>query len=155
MIYCDIDGVIRDLMWYLPSRPKKWEDGNIIYKIVKDNPNILWQALQTKYYPVILKHINHIMFLSHQPNDEWKLGTTHWLRRYFESFGVIYVDTAEEKMRYAENNFLIEDYPFFKDYSKIILIDHKYNQNVNPFMRVKKPEELDCIISCIIKGGKL
>lgn len=32
---------------------------------------------------------------------------------------------------------------FFSDYSRIILIDHKYNRNVkNPFKRIKTPEEL-------------
>lgn len=42
---------------------------------------------------------------------------------------------------------LVEDYPHFKDYSRIILIDWPYNQNVaNPFMRISDPKKLAEVI---------
>ena len=42
---------------------------------------------------------------------------------------------------------LVEDYPFFNDYSKIILIDYPYNRNVTgEVARVKNPDELRALL---------
>lgn len=52
---------------------------------------------------------------------------------------------ANEKEK--EGDLLVEDYPFFNDYSKIILIDYPYNRNVTgEVARVKNPDELRALL---------
>lgn len=139
----DIDGVVRNICFFINPAPKTWKDGSSIFKLVKENPNILISAPTTKYYSVIKSLIKHPIFLSTQP-ESWRPYTDKWLANHFESYKVIYVLNFLEKVAYINRTrYILEDYPHFKDYSNVILIDAAYNKNVkNAALRIKTKERL-------------
>ena len=150
----DLDGVIRNLSGTIYGQdPDIWDyevDGKDIFKIVAGNMSILETAKPTLYYPLAMSY-SPLIIISSQP-ENWRPYTIRWLKKYFPAHKVYYqfVDSFKEKekiLRKNDNIFLIDDYPYFEDYSKIVLIDHKYNRNVkNPFKRITTPEQLKELI---------
>jgi len=154
----DVDGVIRDLYIAVTKafnfEIKEWNwklDGKDIYDLAREKPEIVSDAPATKYLDTINSFVNgHIELWSHQP-DDWKLYTNLWLRQHLKSgidIDIRYL-TPKEKYRALlreKNVILIDDYPFFDSYKRIITIDQPYNQKTKASVRVKTVEELEDIL---------
>lgn len=141
----DLDGVIRDLHSMIKDwNPQYWDDplptGESIFDYFKKNPNHLTYAEPTEYYKIIPKEIT---IITCQP-EEWRQYTAKWLKVYCPKANIIYVDKPEDKFVYLKkDDLIIEDYPKFKDYSQVVLIDRSWNQEVeNPYKRIFYPEQL-------------
>jgi hypothetical protein len=148
VIYFDIDGVVRDLctaMWGIT--PVIWEhkdkDGRGVCDIINSNLPLLENAPPTEYVPYI-STLDHLFFISWQ-DKQWEPYTINWLNKWIgcSRFDVRFVKNTHEKLdMLKEGDILVEDYPNYADYSKIILIDQPYNQKVSCNRRVKSPKEL-------------
>jgi hypothetical protein len=148
MIYWDLDGVLRNLQFEIyGSYPNKWDAiagagrfrGLDVFQAVAKDKRILLEAQPTEYLTVA-RIFEPITILTTQPRD-WKPYTRWWVRKWLNA-RVIFIDKPEDKLSYLQSAFLIEDYPFFRDYSNIILIDRPYNQETNCEMRIKNPKQL-------------
>jgi len=154
-IVFDIDGVVRDLMGIIKERygclrpVKNWvwhHKGKTIFDYVREDYSVLINAKPTKYCDIIQKYgnNNHIEFWSAQP-DDWQVHTEKWIKKYFKNFSIKYFKHHEKFRTLCRKKdvVLVEDYPMFKDYSKIILIDWKYNRHVkNPIARISTVDQL-------------
>ena len=140
----DIDGTIRDLNKGLRLRYKEypvptiWDfklpGGKTIYDYVAKDYTVLEDAPPTKYLSTVQKYLgdNCIEFWSHQPED-WREPTKRWLNRYFTNYKIKYLTPVEKEYRLMameSRTILIDDYPKFKSYNFIILVDQPYNKNV-------------------------
>jgi hypothetical protein len=128
--------------------------GKDIYDLAREKPEIVSDAPATKYLDTINSFVNgHIELWSHQP-DDWKLYTHLWLRQHLKSgidMDVRYL-TPKEKYRALlreKNAILIDDYPYFDSYKRIITIDQPYNQKTKASVRVKTVEELKTVLERI------
>ena len=150
-IFCDIDGVLRDLsLAVFGISSPEWDyrvNGKNLVDIVNANVNILETAPPTKYLELI-KSLPNIHLLSCQP-EEWREYTNRWISQYLplKRTAWVYTTTHDEKLDIIEkwNGTLIEDSPFFppERYMKdIILIHHKYNECVKCNRRVRNVETL-------------
>ena len=150
MVYFDLDEVIRSLsvhaMGYVaPS----WEipylkDGVDFLDVVENNLELLFTAPHTEIYDKIVRFLPYVNILSHQPMS-WRPFTTAWIYRKFTFSQVTlnYVDEAKEKLTFLKkDDYLIDDFPFFEDYSQIVLVDKPYNKKVKPFLRVNSTDDL-------------
>ena len=159
-IYIDIDDVVRDMgttiIKSIGKKPKKWSEGKVIFKIIKENPELLTQMGITKYFEVIKKYFKKPYFLSAQVKF-WRPFTEIWLQNNFGEYNRRYVDNSNEKLKYLKNeDLLIDDSPKFNKFDQIILIDYLYNQEVkNPYARIKNPEELERLLMEIKKEEEL
>jgi hypothetical protein len=152
--FFDLDGVIRHLVRgvHPDFNPLTYNDplpnGYDFCKYIDKNLDILATAPVTPYYDVIRK-LPELQIITFQP-EKWKPKTIRWIDRHLadQHVSVHFVNSPAEKMQFLTNGHkLVEDYPFFKDYSKIILIDWPYNQNVAaPFMRISDPNKLAEVI---------
>jgi hypothetical protein len=146
MIYFDIDGVTRDLHSRVFSEEvtnwnQKTTRGETLLDIVNGNPSLCKTSPPTEYLPVI-KSVGKPDFLSIQP-PTWRKYTVEWLDYHVGLHAVQFLDHGENKLEFLRSgDVLVEDYPFFKDYSQIILIDRPYNRNVVCQRRVSTPTQL-------------
>jgi len=149
----DLDGIIRDLCLYIGGGfPDNWHDplpnGVKLMEHIKADLSLLFSAPTTEYYPVI-RELQRVDIITCQP-ESWRPYTMAWITKHFNFFStdVQFVNDAEEKLALLkEGDLLVEDYPFFNDYSKIILIDYPYNRNVTgEVARVKNPDELRALL---------
>lgn len=145
MIFCDIDGVIRNIISVtIGKEPDIWhhKDGNgqNIVDIINKDLDLLIKAPPYDYLKIINAH--EVTLLSHQP-IHWRPYTLKWVEKHTKS-DVIFVDSPVEKLDhvYLNDGILIEDYPFLPDYSRIILIDRLYNQGLAAMSRVRSTKEL-------------
>ena len=154
MIYFDIDGVLRDLSGEaFPDKPiLKWEqqrDGNGIFGAIEGRPSLLHTAPPMEYmYTVRVLSLRgvKITILSTQP-DTWRRGTTRWLNRYLPHVPYIYTYHMEEKFDHVkEGDVLIDDYPYFSSYDRVILVDRPYNTETPAPIRVFSPVVLAAIL---------
>lgn len=141
-LFVDVDGVIRDLDYaVLGNHDGAWAkevDGmSFIDYVTKHRDRLLTDTPETKYcsalqYWARLAGPNAFKFLTSQPK-EWRPYTLAWLKERFPDIEIIFVSKPAEKLAFIEeaDGVLIEDYPFFKDYSRIILIDRPYNRKVD------------------------
>ena len=147
----DLDGVLR----WLTAVPRDWHEpaswdeplpnGQSILEFFGEKLERLCYAPVTEYYSTMVKDRRQRMtILTHQP-EEWIPYTDKWIHVYIPNAEVIYVNSFEEKMKYInEETLLVDDYPKFKDNSKIVIIDRPYNKNVKDcYIRIKSPEEFD------------
>lgn len=152
-IVSDLDGVIRDINIPLAKRykvpyPSVWDwrfkEKGIFDWIETDNYRSLISAPKTEYGEVIEETLDDIFILTSQP-PSWRRYTRFWLTcRMRTSVDLMFISHSE-KATFLEDNpdtWLIEDCPNFKDYSRIILINRPYNQEVKCKNRVKTPKEL-------------
>ena len=154
MIYFDMHGVINNLskaVWGF--EPPHWEykiSGENLLDIVESNLSLLAKCEPTEYFDII-NTLPYIYILSSQPKH-WREYSDKWLAAHFNPRKIYrnYVNSPQEKLDLLqEGDRLVEDYPFFKSYEQIILIDKPYNQNVKTAHRVKTPEELkEYIFNC-------
>lgn len=146
-IYFDLDGVLRSLAAVVFGfNPPAWDwekDNKDLVSIINEDLSLLVSAPKTKYLGVAEK-MDDLTILTCQP-DKWKPYTEEWIHNNLPGdVNLIYAKSFNEKLKYLKNGeILIEDFPFFSDYSKIAIIDYPYNQNVvNCLMRIREPGEL-------------
>ena len=154
MIHFDLDGVMRWLTHDLRGGmdPQTWSEplpnGQDLCSYIDENLDVLISAPATRFCATI-KKLKEIHIISHQP-DHWKPGTMYWIGKHIPNSKLIidFVKSPQEKMAFLSNgDLIVEDYPFFEDYSKIILIEWAYNRHVNdPYARITEPEQLKKII---------
>ncbi len=159
----DLDGVLRDLNKALRNRfnipwfPDNWnfkyqEQG--IFAWFKKDLTILETAPVTKYFSVIKEYFKDkkVEIWTCQ-SKEWESYTLRWIKKNFSKADIKILTTEQkEKLLYKTKNcFLIEDSPFFKNYSKIILIDYLYNRHVNDSIRVKTKKDLKKVLDNLTK----
>lgn len=145
----DLDGTIRDIHSLIQKRYnfiiKHWSyihGGKDFWDMVKEYPEVWADALPTKYYNII-KQYEPITFWTVQ-REENKEATIKWLDKYFTKYKIRFFKDFEhkEKAVYKNNVVLIDDFPNFSNYEKIILIDTNYNKNTKAKIRIKTPEKL-------------
>jgi FMN phosphatase YigB (HAD superfamily) len=146
-VFWDLDGVLRDIHGnFNGGSIHSWDvrdsSGNGIVEYIDNNLSLLETAPTFKYIDIAMQfHPIHIV--SAQP-DHWRKYTSKWLDNYLPDAKVKYLLNTEDKLKYLESGrrILIEDYPYYSDYTHIILIDRPYNQNVVTQKRVHNNEEL-------------
>ncbi len=148
MIYFDFDGVIRDLCTAIGQPFDSWDtliDGKTFVDYIDDNLHLLLDAPPTEYYSVINNYSKDIVIMTCQP-ELWRPSYEKWIDAYFSNRNVktIFVENISDKMRLLQKeDFLVDDYPRFNDYSQVILIKRVYNRFVKgAYMETKYPEEL-------------
>jgi hypothetical protein len=158
-IVWDVDGVLRDLYTAVTTafnfKITTWNwkhKGKDIYDLARKKPEIIYDAPVTKYLKTINSLVNgHIELWSHQP-PEWRIYTDIWLRKNLKSgidIDIRYL-TPKEKYRALlkeKDAILVEDYPLYPNYDRIILVDTPYNQNAKAIIRVKTEKELKSALS--------
>lgn len=155
-VYFDLDGVIRDLAGHVFSDdPDSWDTpikGMSFYDYVDKNPSTLVDSPKTKYCEVISKFSPHIVTC--QP-AHWRTYTLKWIAENIPTLSAVtFVKHPDEKFKMiSKSDWIVEDYPNFKDYSRVILIDHKYNRAANAVIRIKDPVDLLRLLNRYI--GKL
>ncbi len=154
----DLDGCLRDLSGHLVKElgidyPKTWDViyhgtdpkylGASFYRMI-DNSDALINAKVTEYFDIVIGQ--NIEVWTTQPMG-WRARTKLWLACNF--IGNLphlrFFKKPEEKRAALDaepDTWLVEDNPTYKDYSRMILIDRPYNQDVKTDFRVKTPEEL-------------
>ncbi len=154
MIYFDLDGVIRGLSHDLRNgrNPLSWSEllpnGEDLCEHIDKNLHVLLSAPVTPYFDVI-EEFPYIHIITNQ-RPTWKENTLAWIDKYLghKRPVVHFVKDFNEKMGFlGEKDLIVDDYPFFKDNSKVILVDYPYNRNVkNPYRRVKTAAELEDVL---------
>jgi len=144
MIYWDIDGVLRNQdAIALGSYPDTWyvKVGNQDFMdYISDHLEILEISPPTEYLKVA-KEFEPILIISDQP-ESWRPYTEKWLQKYIRVAEIIWAKPKEKLVHLNAQDWLIEDYPYFEDYSQIILIDRPYNRDAPAKIRVYSPEQL-------------
>jgi len=150
MIYFDIDGVIRDLDGYFGKRRTEWHmkvNGMTLVEAVDSDMRALTETEPLPFLEVIREFNPEPTFMTVQPAN-WIKPTMEWIGKHVPGAAINFTPAPTYKLWLLKpGDLLVEDYPFFEDYSRIILIDWPYNQNVkNPYARVRTPDELRDII---------
>ncbi len=154
-IVFDLDGVLRDIISYLEKRYniliREWywnHEKKDIYKLIKeDNYRALIDAEPTDYLKSIIKNFDYLEIWTNQP-DKWLPYTNKWIdeniKQYIDCEIKIMSSEQKEKLLVLDCDgiYLVEDYPNFKNYENIILVDRLYNRNVICKHRVKNGKEL-------------
>jgi len=155
MIYTDLDGVIRDmggLAWgYNPKDyDQKTADGLSVVEYFNRDLSRLLLCGEAEYAPAFYG-LPFIHIVSHQ-FPSWRPYTLEWIATHLESVPVKYVtfvDHTDEKLAILKNtpgSLLIEDYPNFSSYDRIVLVDKPYNRAVTCKVRVHDTLELSEIL---------
>ena len=151
LICFDIDGVVRDfdsaLRLRLGKKDYTYEEGAVLFDMVKEDASFLSTLRETKYCSIIRKYFDKPIFISYQPLD-WREQTIKWLNQHFRGgHYIIFTKSAKEKVKYYKQfKYVVEDYPYFPEYlyPNIILIDTCYNKQVdNSFNRIKTKRQLE------------
>lgn len=149
----DVDGVVRNLgyvtEYFKIPKLKDWcwkYKSKDIYGWVKMNYNLLVECPSTKYLDVIKEYKNgsKLEFWSYQPKD-WRPYTLKWLKsRFGNDFKIRYLKPLEKyaRLQKCKDTILVEDYPEFPNYDRIVLIDRYYNKHSPAKIRIKTKEEL-------------
>jgi len=163
-IYWDIDGVLRDLSGTLPKKvqgqldysenvsKESWHNGGKLLKKYLTPRSIL----KAKSLPYIkaAKYFafDHPLRILSCQNKKWIEPTVKWLYNHLDfanGIDINFVKANEDKISLIEKEkgFLIDDYPFFKDYSRVIVVDYAYNRKVvGEFARVKSIGQLKRVL---------
>lgn len=146
-IFWDLDGVLRDLGhtfngYGISDWNGKTDNGKTFTERIDADLNLLKSAPELCYIE-IAKRCSPVHVVSIQP-DNWRKNTSIWLDNHLPQAKVKFLNVPEHKLLYlqAGTRILIEDYPFFTDYTNVILVDRPYNKNVNCKHRVSSPDEL-------------
>lgn len=152
MIHFDLDGVIRNLYTKATGDNHRECNNWFCYKNDKGildliEENLLENLLDsepTEFYDHI-KNLPFISIITCQASH-WRPLTTQWIYDHFDrdQVKIQFVRDAHQKLYLLrEGDLLVEDYPYFRDYRQIVLIDYPYNRLIrHPYLRVEKPEEL-------------
>ena len=110
--------------------------------IVNDDPTICAVTKPLEYLPVA-NSMPFVTFLSNQPLS-WREFTLQWLERRMKTqWHAIFVNSPRSKIEILnKNDLLIDDYPMFHDYSKVLLVDRPYNRDTKAIIRIMSPNDL-------------
>lgn len=145
MVYCDIDGVLRDLCGAAGINPVTWDckigsEELSFTKYFSANRELLVLAKPTEYLRTLQHYhecVEEIILLSSQPKS-WQELTQVWVEKYFDRSVIILYTTDKLKYLVNKNDVLIEDSPHLSDYSQVIVIDRPYNRTIKlPHFRVR------------------
>jgi hypothetical protein len=152
----DIDGVLRNLNYSICKEfnlpiPTSWYNnewdklGRGVYDLIKEKIHLLYDAYPTKYFITIGSYmiLNGSELWTHQP-PSWRKLTKKWINDWLPPIKIRYLtpQQKENRLRKYKDIILVDDYPHFKSYDRILLIDQPYNQNVKNCIRIKKVSEL-------------
>lgn len=147
----DLDGVIRDLYTAIEKKYKfkikgwfwTYKEMDVFDLAIHDKYKFIIDSPTTKYYRVIKKHFPEPEIWTYQ-RPSWRKNTLRWLKKHFKSFKLKFY-TPKQKFYWLQKRdiFLVEDYPLFPNYNKIILIDNPQNQQVKCPYRIKRVKELE------------
>jgi len=151
----DLDGIFRNLVTviekeYNDGKPivhwyQRGNNGKILPDIIDEDLEILVKAPKTEYFDIIMQYVSFPIIWTYQP-IEWRGFMYRWLDKYMDGkYGVVLLNPKQkyDKLKELKDTYLVEDYPKFPSYEKIILIDRPYNQEVDAPIRIKTPEELE------------
>ncbi len=141
MIYIDVDGVIRDLCFGAWGNVEvtHWDfevNGKGIVDTIDANPEILVKSPPTEYLEC-LSGLDHVIFLTAQrPN--WIEFTHRWLKMYvpIQWQAIITRGPDDKERRLVDGDILIDDYPGFKSFDRIALLDRPYNRHIDVPLRI-------------------
>ena len=150
----DVDGVVRNLYLYLRTKYffppiTSW---NFVYRgmgitewLDYDDLKVLEYAPRTTYFSAIKKLVKKPEFWTAQPTDRAKEITYNWLKRNFSDFDICFLSPEEkqEALKKNKNIVLVEDYPKFKSYDRIILVDNLYNKRIQTKYKVYNKKQLE------------
>ncbi|MCK4522023.1 MAG: hypothetical protein KAU20_05600 [Nanoarchaeota archaeon] len=149
-IVFDLDGVLRDLSGSLCRKlnlpyPTTWHWNAI--DLINEDLSILEEAIPTVYFRIIRDYFDEIEVWTSQP-VKWRPYTKRWLYRFLgdKVKKTVFVGNPLEKEKLLEadkSTFLMEDYPHFKSYERIILLSYPYNKEVEAKVRLKSLRELE------------
>lgn len=149
MIYWDLDGVIRNLSGnIIPGKIHTWgqlaPNGQTICDYIDNHLDVLETAKPTIFRDIVME-LPRIALMTRQP-EHWRKGTIKWIKDNIPGrvTSITWVKNIEDKLEYLnKDDILIEDYPYFSDYSQIYLVDWPYNECVQkPLARVLSPNHL-------------
>lgn len=162
-IFIDVDGVVRDLdrsvlgddcgAWATHVEGLPFIDyvtRNSEIHLVGTPETIYCAALQ---YWVKLAGPQSFTFLTAQP-ESWRKYTMKWLKDRFPGSPIWFVNKPKDKTDIVAKRdcILIEDYPFFETYDKIILVDKFYNKDVDCERITNIREFLSVLLFATIDG---
>ena len=150
-LFWDIDGTIRQL-----DKPTIGEElpfwnykknGVGFCTLVDNNLSILENAQPYSYLNVLNEQAKAVI-ITHQP-EKWKPYTERWLAYWVKiPYEVIYVNCIEEKLEYLDDDsYLVDDYPSFFNYDKILLVDRLWNRGVKATNRIFGTKALRIFLS--------
>lgn len=141
MIYVDLDGVLRDLCKIAKIEPTEYDCticGKPFVEFFTKNLYLLEHAPPTEYLKVLSDYLGYLFIVTDQPSA-WMTPTMYWVKNNISVYCSVQF-TSNKLQLLKDKDILIEDYPYFIDYSKIILIDKSYNRNIQlPHTRVTNP----------------
>jgi len=154
----DVDNVIRALdvsVWGKYNEVWVKDVDGVPFRefIEKDLEKYLVNAPETEYCQTLkdwdaLVGISNVTFLTSQPVT-WRPYTERWIKARFPNAKIVFTDTPEDKIEILNMlrlagapATLIEDYPKFKSYQGITLIDRAYNREIKADTRIKDPFQL-------------
>ncbi len=128
--YYDVDGVVRDLVSTVGLQDcDSWEcmkQKHFVY--IKQNP--IDCIVNAPPHQDVVDFINRRETKPHflTGNRSAEKYNRLFLDRFFDDYDLTFSNGMEDKLSYlGENDRLFDDYPFFSDTSKIILVPRKWN----------------------------
>jgi hypothetical protein len=150
-IFWDLDGVLRDLCTPIfGHEPSVWhhinEQGKDAVDIIEADLCILATAPPTEYFDYVVQNHAPIHLVTHQ-KEHWRPFTIEWFKQFLDIPFIVNYVRPEHKLDFVgEGNYIVEDYPMFSDYSKVILVDRMYNRHIKSPIRVRNIKELEDIL---------
>lgn len=142
MIYVDLDGVLRDLCAVAKIEPTEYDCkvcGEPFMDFFTKRLYLLELAPPTEYLKVLSDYLGFIQVITNQPSA-WVTPTMYWVRNNIKVQSSVMFTSEDKLALLKDKDILIEDFPNFSDYSKVILIDRPYNRNIQlPHTRVTNP----------------
>ena len=145
-ILFDLDGVLRMFGSYaLGFEPDDWDakhNGKSVIDIINERPEMCAYCPESEYLPIVNEKLDHITILTNQL-DRWIPFTEIWLQRHIKiPYDVVYTKNSDQKLTYlGKHDWIVEDFPKFKDYSNIALITRNYNKKLNVPLRISNVDE--------------
>lgn len=151
-IVFDLDGVLRDLMFYLSRKYDvpivdnwywKHNKKDIFDWVDYDKKKVLALAPVTEYYKTIIDNFDFIEIWTCQPK-EWMPYTNFWIDAHLKDFidykiKIMNTKEKEEALYKSKDTYLVEDCPRFKNYDRILLLDRSYNKDIKVKYRIHSP----------------
>ena len=145
----DLDGVLRDLSGTISREagiplPQVWNWRGL--RLIGKDPSILERAEPTKFLEVVKELVPEVEVWTCQPL-KWRPYTERWLAKNLggKLGKVVYTGNPLEKERLLSlegATYLVDDYPFFQNWERIILISYPYNSGAEARIRIEDAEQL-------------
>jgi hypothetical protein len=147
----DLDGVLKRLdIGALGREARTWDDtenGMDIVQHVNANLDILLYAPESEYLrPIdnLYRESGQTLRILTSQREHWKLYKERWLADNLTcDWEVEYSQGIQNKLRHmGADEYLIDDYPYFKNWNQILLVDRPYNRHVEVSVRICSPDRL-------------